>query len=227
MSETGATPGGPDTAPAPAGRVDVTPPRRSYEDLAYELAGISPRRRAFSAKLTGGIAASAEWLQDHWLGVVNGFLATYVGVAVLTPVAYMAGWDGPASAVFRTYRIFCDELPTHSLFIGGYQMCLCARCLAIYTTMLAVGLTLAVVRARRGSARGIPWWAWALAALPMALDGFTQLFGLRESNLALRLLTGFLFGLGTALFVLPQLDAASRTGAAPAPALARRRLRRA
>jgi hypothetical protein len=57
----------------------------------------------------------------------------------------------------------------------------------------------------------------------MALDGFTQLFGLRESNLLLRLLTGCLFGLGTALFVLPQLDAASRMGAAPAPA--RRRVR--
>lgn len=190
------------------------PPRLSYEDLAYEMAGISPRRRAFSSAVTRGITGSAEWLQEHWLGVVNGFLGTYIGLAVATPVLYMAGLDGPAEAIFRTYRVFCDELPTHSLFLGGYQICLCARCLAIYSTMLLVGLTLSFVR-RRGDVRPLRWWLWVLAALPMALDGFTQLFGLRESNLALRIITGMLFGLGTALFVLPQMAAAARLDAQP------------
>jgi uncharacterized membrane protein len=182
------------------------------EDLSYQLAGISPRRRAFSAALTRGIGGAGEWLERHWLGVVNGVLGTYVGLAVATPIAYMFGLTGPASAVFRVYRVFCDQLPTHSLFIGGYQICLCARCLAIYTTMLLVGLTLNVVRRMRPRQpiAGISWWVWILAMLPMALDGGTQLFGLRESNLVLRLLTGFLFGLATALFTLPQMDAAVR-----------------
>ena len=182
------------------------------EDLAYRLAGISPRRRAFSAALTNSLGNAGAWLERHWLGVVNGVLGTYVGLAVATPIAYMFGLTGPASAVFRVYRVFCDQLPTHSLFIGGYQICLCARCLAIYTTMLLVGLTLNVVRRMRPRQpiAGISWWVWLVAMLPMALDGGTQLFGLRESNLALRLLTGFLFGLATALFTLPQMDTAVR-----------------
>ncbi len=182
---------------------------RSLEELEYQLAGISPRRRAFSAVVTRGLHGSASWLERHWLGVVNGVLGTYVGLAVATPIAYMLGLTGPASAVFRFYRIFCDQLPTHSLFIGGFQICLCSRCLAIYSTMLIVGLTLNVLRKVR-TIRGITWWLWLLAALPMALDGGTQMFGLRESNLALRLLTGMLFGLGTALYALPQMDAATR-----------------
>jgi uncharacterized membrane protein len=195
---------------------EVAPPRLSYEERAYEMAGIGPRRRAFSSAITRGLTGGAEWLQEHWLGVVNGFLGTYIGLAVATPVLYMAGFDAPAEAIFRTYRFFCDELPTHSLFLGGYQICLCSRCLAIYSTMLIVGLTLSFLR-RRGELRPLHWWLWVLAALPMALDGFTQLFGLRESTLALRVITGALFGLGTALFVLPQMDAAARLEPRPSP----------
>lgn len=182
---------------------------RNLEEWEYQLAGISPRRRALSSTLTRGLSATANWFERHWLGVVNGVLGTYVGLAVATPFAYMLGLTGPATAVFRVYRIFCDELPTHSLFIGGYQICLCARCLAIYTTMLLVGVSLVFLR-RTKPIQGIPWWLWFLAALPMALDGGTQLFGLRESNLALRLLTGAIFGLATALFALPQMNAATR-----------------
>jgi uncharacterized membrane protein len=200
----------------------VADPKR-LEELDYEMRGISPRRRAFSAAITRGLHGAGGWLEKHWLGVVNGVLGTYVGVAVATPIAFMLGQTGPASAVFRFYRIFCDELPTHSLFIGGYQICLCARCLAIYTTMLIVGLALNFWRNRRAVV-GIPWWLWFLAAGPMALDGLTQMFGARESNLALRLLTGCIFGLATALYVLPQLDAATRPRAVSDGALAEARV---
>jgi uncharacterized membrane protein len=57
--------------------------------------------------------------------------------------------------------------------------------------------------------RALDWRFWVLAMLPMALDGGTQLFGWRESNLGLRLLTGLIFGLATAWFLLPQIEQAS------------------
>jgi uncharacterized membrane protein len=103
------------------------------------------------------------------------------------------------------YRFFCDELPTHSFFIFGYQICLCQRCLAIYTSMLLAGITLAFLRKRR-SVPNLTWWMWVIAMIPMALDGGTQLFGWRESNVWLRLLTGAIFGIGTAMFLLPQIE---------------------
>jgi uncharacterized membrane protein len=42
--------------------------------------------------------------------------------------------------------------------------------------------------------------------LPLAYDGFTQLFGLRQSTWEIRLLTGALFGLGAAWFAFPWLQ---------------------
>ena len=184
-------------------------------------AGPGSRWRAFGRQLARAADVTAGWFRRHWLAVLNGALATYVGLAVLTPIAFMFGADGPASAVFHTYRFFCDELPTHSFFIGGYQICLCARCLAIYTSMLLGGLLLAYLRTRR-PLQAIAFWAWALAALPMALDGGTQLFGWRESNAGLRLLTGTLFGLATVWLTFPRMNAAAPPEPKPAPAYARR-----
>lgn len=184
------------------------------DELDLVLAGIGPRRRAFNSALISTADHVSDWLRHHWLGLVNGVLGTYVGVAVLTPVAYALGLTGPASAVFRAYRVVCDQIPSHSFFIGGFQLCLCARCLAIYSTILLTGIILAVMRdARRIPA--ITWWIWLLTILPLALDGGTQFFGWRESNNGLRVLTGILFGLGTALFTLPHLESSARAEAQP------------
>lgn len=197
-----------------------TPPY-TREEMDYILNGIGTRRRAFSAALAGAVDGAGDWLRRHWLACVNGALAAYVGLAYLTPVLFSVGADGPASTIFRAYRVVCDELPTHSLYVGGYQACLCERCTAIYTSMLLVGLALAVVRRTR-VVQGLRWWMWGIAMTPMALDGFTQLFGLRESNLWLRVLTGAIFGIATAAFTLPQLEAAARMESAPAVSPARR-----
>lgn len=188
------------------------------EAVEYEPASGGAQPRRFMARAARALDAAASWFRRHWLAVLNGALATYIGVAVLTPIAYMFGAGGPASAVFRTYRFFCDQLPTHSFFIGGYQICICQRCLAIYTTMLLGGLLLAYLRKRR-PVQALSFWMWALAALPMALDGGTQLFGWRESNPGLRLLTGALFGLATVWLTFPRMNAAAQPE--PEPAYAR------
>jgi uncharacterized membrane protein len=168
----------------------------------------SPRRRAFNALVTGAVDGTLDGLRRHWLGIVNGTLIAFVGLAVLAPIGLSLGITGPSTAIFDAYRIFCAQTPSHSLFIGGYQMCLCSRCLAIYSSVLLGGLLLALVRGQR-DVRALDWRFWLLAMVPMALDGGTQLFGWRESNLGLRLLTGVIFGLATAWFMLPQIENAS------------------
>src|SRR5215467_2409493 len=156
------------------------------------LSGIGTRRRAFNEVLSHSLEWTLENIRGHWLFIVNGALAAFVGVALLAPVGYALGLTGPASAVFNAYHLTCAQTPSHSFFIFGYQTCLCSRCLAIYSSILLAGVALALVRNRR-LIRAIPWYLWGLAMVPMALDGFTQLFGLRESNLLLRLFTGSLF----------------------------------
>src|SRR5207248_8545757 len=83
------------------------------------------------------------------------------------------------------------------------KMAFCERDLAIYLGLLVVGL----LYARRRDLRPAGFLLYGLLILPMALDGFTQLFGWRESTWELRVSTGLLFGLASAWLVLPRLDA--------------------
>jgi uncharacterized membrane protein len=183
--------------------------RQRAEDLlsSYE-AGIGPRRRAFSHALTTAVDGTLDGIRRHWLAILNTTIGGLVGLAVLAPVGYALGLTGVSGGIFDAYRVLCAQTPSHSFFVFGYQVCLCSRCLAIYSSVLLGGLLLSLVRGRR-NVRALDWRFWVLALLPMALDGGTQLFGWRESNLGLRLLTGTIFGLATAWFLLPQIEQAS------------------
>ncbi len=122
-------------------------------------------------------------------------------------------------------------------FIGneqlGYKMALCERDMGIYTFILVGGLLYAMLR-RRFTIRPLPLLFFILIGLlPIALDGFSQLFGyystpldssvptgflaqvqrifpLRESTPFLRTATGALFGLMLAWLAYPHVDAGMR-----------------
>lgn len=117
--------------------------------------------------------------------------------------------------VYTLEELQTDGVATGNLFqrrhyigdeVHGYKVALCERDLAIYGSMAVVGLLLAVRRWRLPRLR--LFWYVLIAVLPMALDGGTQLIGLRESNWWLRTLTGALFGAGTLWFVYPYLNEA-------------------
>ncbi len=104
---------------------------------------------------------------------------------------------------------------SHRWFIGnqtlGYKIALCQRDLAIYGAMLLAGLIFALVRRRYRP----PDWRLTLVitvllTVPMAVDGLTQLVGLRESVWQLRLLTGGLFGLAWVWLLYPYIEAGAR-----------------
>lgn len=183
--------------------------RPTRREIERALSGISPRRQAVNDAIVGVVDGATEWLRRHWLAVVNGALLLFIATALIVPLGYALGLTGPSSAVFNVYRFACAQTPSHSFYIAGYQTCLCARCLAIYSSLLVGGLLVAIMRGQR-TLPSIPWRFWLLAMVPMALDGGTQLFGWRESNVGLRLLTGCIFGLATAWFLLPQIEQAAR-----------------
>lgn len=105
-------------------------------------------------------------------------------------------------------------------FIGneevGYKVALCERDVAIYLGMLFFGLVFGLTGRRLPP---LHWALWILIALgPIGLDGFSQLFSqfnftwlatylpYRESTPFLRVLTGALFGIGTAWFSFPYIE---------------------
>ncbi|MDQ6675352.1 MAG: DUF2085 domain-containing protein [Chloroflexota bacterium] len=173
----------------------------------------------------------------HWLALLNLALGAFVAGAVAAPALAAAGWASAAAGLYAAYHLTCHQWGFRSFFLFGpqaaynqqqlselrvdpfgvvggeglgWKMAVCERDLAIYAGLLLVGLAFARWRRLRPTGLG----QYGLLILPMALDGFTQLFGWRESTWELRVLTGALFGLASAWLVLPRIDASF--GLAPA-----------
>jgi uncharacterized membrane protein len=106
------------------------------------------------------------------------------------------------------FRIMCHGMPSRSLELFGASMPLCARCVGIYAGML-LGIVAfwAVPLLRERVMR-----RFALICLtPLAIDGLTQLTGLRESTNELRLATGAIAGLAFGLWVLSAVERRDET----------------
>jgi uncharacterized membrane protein len=184
------------------------PPRAAIAAWPYLLGdpAISPRRQAFDRAVSTAVDRLVEFVLDHWLLLANTVNFLVLFGAVLVPYLRSIGWGWLATPLFASYRLICHQMPSRSYFLFGQQMAMCQRNTAIYAALLLGGLLYAYVRARGIAPLSLR--VYAIAILPMALDGFTQLFGFRESTWELRTITGALFGLASVLLVYPHLDRA-------------------
>ena len=175
-------------------------------------------------------------LAKHWLFLANWAWGLYVGLPVLTPILMLGGHTWLGSVIHSAYRVACHQMPWRSFFIGGpqmvytydelrtlvgpaltaryigdttigYKVAICQRDVATYGAILLVGLVFGLVRHRL---KPLPIWAFVLSLVPMGIDGITQLFGLRESNWQLRIITGALFGLASVWLAYPYLEEGMR-----------------
>jgi uncharacterized membrane protein len=84
-------------------------------------------------------------------------------------------------------------------------MALCQRDMALYGSLLVGGLLFGLLRKRL---RPLTFVGFFICILPMAIDGGTQLFMLRESTPFLRVFTGGLLGIGSVWMLYPRLETA-------------------
>ncbi|HEX7103798.1 MAG TPA: DUF2085 domain-containing protein [Nitrolancea sp.] len=139
----------------------------------------------------------------HWVWVLNIVGVFMVGLPLIAPVLESSGHRTLASFIYDPFSLICHQVPDRSFHILGYKMAYCERCFAIYGATLLLGL---VYGASRRSMRPATILEVVVLNIPMALDGFTQLFGWRESTWELRVITGSLFALAVAWFVFPRLQ---------------------
>jgi uncharacterized membrane protein len=176
--------------------------------------------------------ALLDSFRRHWLLVTNGAVAVFVALPLLAPVLMAAGRPDLAAPIYAAYHYVCHQWAFRSYFLFGpevtygadmlsdlvgtsamygllgssdlgYKVAFCERDLAIYTTVLLSGLAYA---RWRGSIGGLNLFGYAILIAPMALDGFSQLFGWRESTPELRVLTGSLFGFASVWLIYPRVD---------------------
>jgi uncharacterized membrane protein len=173
-------------------------------------------------------------ISSHWLLVVNGLVGVfYLGLPTLAPILMLLGQERAANVIYTIFRPLCHQLPERSFFLGGsqtvysleelrqmlavdavplryignanigFKIAVCQRDVAIYLAWVAAGSSFYWLRARL---RPLSLRRFVLFALPMAIDGFGQLFRLWESTWVSRLVTGGLFGLGIVWLVYPYLE---------------------
>ena len=209
--------------------------------------GEQPTGAGLTGRFVRAVERWVAFVGKHWLGALNVIFLVYVGMPFLAPVFMEAGATLPARVIYTVYVPLCHQLPERSYFLYGdatvydidelppevaeagplgrrsfigdeqygYKMALCERDLAIYGSMFVMGVIFAL---RRQSMRQLPLKVYLLFVIPIAVDGLTQLAGLRTSNWWLRTLTGTIFGVGTVLFMYPYLArtiSEMRSGPAP------------
>ncbi len=89
--------------------------------------------------------------------------------------------------------------------LHGWKVAICERDVAIYGALLLAGLAFTWLRSRIPK---LSFKGYILLLLPIAIDGLSQLVGLRTSNWWLRTLTGGLFGLATVWLAYPYVEEA-------------------
>ncbi len=166
-------------------------------------ASLPMRRQGFYRFVNSFGFHVGKFLLNYWAHIITFVLGLIVLAALLVPILSYLGLDAISKPIFYALHYICSQVPSHSFYILGHQLGLCARNLSIYAAMF-VGCLVFLFSKKR--LPGISWWFWILMILPMAIDGTTQLVGWRESTWELRVITGTLFGLGNIWFVLPYIQ---------------------
>ncbi len=184
------------------------------DKLAYEVDDISPARKAIDRTIIKAIEAFLRFFAAHWLAILNLVNFGFVAGAILSPILMALGATQLGRSIFFPYRLVCHQLPYRSDFIFGFQVAMCQRNMAIYASMFLAGVGFAFVRTRL---KPLPWQWYLVLITPMAIDGFTQLFGFRESNWTLRVITGTLFGVASVWLAYPHLEIGIKQITEPVP----------
>lgn len=113
-----------------------------------------------------------------------------------------------SGGIYAFFHLICHQYDVRSLHISGHPLAVCSRCSAIYFAFLAGVIVYPFFRTRMtGTTRRL----LMVAALPMVLDVAGGMIGISQPSNILRVVTGAVFGLVSALIILPDAIEASRT----------------
>ena len=151
--------------------------------------------RHWSARLDDVAERAGRWAETRWPVMLAAAWGGVLLLAAAAPLAWAVGLHSLSAGLYALFHRICHQEPARSLWIAGHPMALCARDVGLYGG-LCLGLVITLWRRVF-----IPGWIALLCVLPMALDGGSQLLGLRESTNALRLITGALAGVVAGMYL--------------------------
>ena len=108
---------------------------------------ISPAQAAFAVRRQPGILDQfmnglGQFLLNQWANLITIVLGLIVLIAISIPFLSYFGLDSVAKPLFYALHYVCAQIPSHSFYIFGHQLGLCARNFSIYTSMFLGSLFL-------------------------------------------------------------------------------------
>jgi uncharacterized membrane protein len=134
------------------------------------------------------------------LAIITTLPTLILGAATLCSWAIAHGASMRWRSVFRT---LCHGRVERCFELFGAPMPICTRCTGIYAGLLLGLACFPMLRWMRERAMRV---VAAAAIAPLALDGLTQLTGVRESTNPLRLATGLVAGFAFGLWILSAVE---------------------
>jgi len=152
----------------------------------------------FGARAERGRAPVVVWAATAVVALVPAFLI------VAAPLLLALGHTALALPIYEAFSYLCHQLPERSLHLEGQKLAVCSRCTGLY-----FGFALSVLLyplARSLKRVDTPRLRWLLlATVPVILDWSLTVLGLWENTHLSRFLTGALFSVVAAVYVVPGL----------------------
>lgn len=80
-----------------------------------------------SSRFIRAVQRGVLWFVDHWLLVLNSFLALFlIGAYVVAPALMHVGYTGAADLLYTVYSVTCHQLPERSYYFFGERSVLFA-----------------------------------------------------------------------------------------------------
>src|SRR5438552_5059050 len=89
-----------------------------------------------------------NFLLNYWAVLITLLLGLLVLTAISIPFLSYFGLDSIAKPMFFSLHYVCAQIPSHSFYILGHQLGLCARNLSIYSSMFIVSLIFTLSKKR-------------------------------------------------------------------------------
>ena len=135
-------------------------------------------------------------------GVVVVVALVLLALVTIAPLMLAHGYFAVSHVIYSAFRAVCHQMPGRSLHVENHPLAVCARCFGLYAGFAVGASVYPLLRAIK--LRHTPARVWLLiGVLPTATDFALGIIGVWENTHLSRSLTGALFGVVAAFYVVP------------------------
>jgi len=106
--------------------------------------------------------------------------------------------------IYKLFSPVCHQIDERSFHIAGHKLAVCSRCFSIYIGLLISSIIYPFIFNLKKLVFPNVFFI-IIPSILLALDFFLDYAGILKNTILTRSITGFLFGFGFAIFIIPTL----------------------